>query len=76
MAAAQRSGGPPRGWLARNEKFVRAICLMALYVSAAVFLVAVLAVGGMSIVSGILLGIFVASLCTILLLRRPKPRRS
>jgi hypothetical protein len=50
--------------------------MIAIYVSAAVFLVAILAVGGMSLVSGILLGIFVASLSMILILHGLKRRRS
>ena len=72
----KRSGASPSSWLTRHEKFVRAICMIALYVSGAVFLVALLALGGMSVISGILLGIFVAALSTILTLYALTRRRS
>jgi hypothetical protein len=63
-------------WLIRNEKFVRAICMIAVYVSGVMFLIAVLAVGGMGAVSDILLAVFVVSLSTLVVLYKRKRRET
>jgi hypothetical protein len=57
-------------WLARNETFIRAICLILSYVSAMALLVAIILFGGFTLTAGILLGIFIGSLSMIILLRR------
>jgi len=56
-------------WLVRNQSFIRAICLILTYVSAMAFLVAILLLGAFTLIIAILLGIFVASISVIVLLR-------
>jgi hypothetical protein len=70
------SGASLPKWLLRHENFVRAMCMIALYVSGAVFLIAILLLNGLTLMSEVLLGIFAASLSIILALSRLKRRRS
>jgi MFS superfamily sulfate permease-like transporter len=70
---ARSSAGPANGaptWLGRNQSFIRAICLILTYVSAMAFLVAILLLGAFTLLIGILLGIFIASILIVILLRR------
>jgi hypothetical protein len=54
--------------LLRNEKFVRAMCMVGLYVFGAIFLVSMLAVGVFTLVSLVLAILFLASLAMVLAL--------
>jgi hypothetical protein len=58
----------PTPWLLRNEKFVRAMCMVGLYVFGAIFLVSMLAVGVFTLVSLVLAILFLASLAMVLAL--------
>jgi hypothetical protein len=69
---ARSSARPANGastWIIRNQSFIRAICLILTYVSAMAFLVAILLLGAFTLIIVILLGIFVASISVIVLLR-------
>ena len=63
-------------WLIRNASFVRAICLILTYVSAMALLVAILLLGAFTLLIAILLGILVASVAVIVLLRLKMRLRS
>lgn len=51
-----------QGWVLRNEKFLRTVCLMGVYVFGAMCLVSIFALGTFAFISGLLAGIFLVLL--------------
>ena len=49
------------GWFVRNERFLRAICMISVYVFGAICLISILALGTFAFISGILLGLVLAA---------------
>ncbi len=66
--AASASPRRPAPWILRNEKFVRAMCMVGLYVFGGIFLVSILAVGAFALISVAIAALFLASLVTFLTL--------
>lgn len=76
---SRSSAGSANGastWIVRNQSFIRAICLILTYVSAMAFLVAILLLGAFTLIIGLLLAIFIASVLIIILLKRTTRARS
>lgn len=73
---AQRAGRQkaPQGWILRNERFLRTILLLAVYVFGAMCLVSIFALGAFAFISGVLAGIVVVSLVAVFVLLRLKRR--
>lgn len=71
---------PParRAWIVRNEKFLRTIFMIAVYVFGAMCLVSILALGAFAFISGVLAGMVLLSVLAIVVLLKVKrrPRRS
>jgi hypothetical protein len=62
---------PPRRplpWYLRNEKFVRAMSMIGIYVFGAIFLVSILALGVFTLISLVFAILFLASIVTVLAL--------
>jgi len=55
-------------WILRNEKFVRAMSMVGLYVFGGIFLVSILAVGAFALISVAIATLFLASLAIFLVL--------
>jgi hypothetical protein len=53
-------------WILRNEKFVRAMCMVGIYVFGAIFLVSILVVGVFTLISMALASLFLVSLAIFL----------
>ena len=64
-SASPRQAAP---WILRNERFVRAMCMVGLYVFGAIFLVSILAVGAFALISVVIATLFLASLVIFLTL--------
>jgi hypothetical protein len=62
-------------WILRKEKFVRAMCMVGVYVFGAIFLISILAIGLFTLVSVVLAVLFLASLALFLALWILKRRR-
>lgn len=68
---AQAPSAPPKRpgpWILRHEAFVRAMCMVGLYIFGAIFLVSVLALGALALVSVVLAALFLALLGIVLFL--------
>jgi len=74
LVNGSREGAPsasprrPVPWILRNEKFVRVMCMVGLYVFGAIFLVSILAVGAFALISVVIATLFLASLVIFLTL--------
>jgi hypothetical protein len=69
--ASVAAAAPPAArqhWLLRNEKFLRAISMIGMYVFGALFLISLFALGTFAFISGILAGIFLCSLLMMFVL--------
>jgi fatty acid desaturase len=80
LATDSRHGRPsltarPQPWILRNEKFVRAMCMVGAYVFGAIFLISLLAVGFLTLITLALAILFLASLALFLALWTIKRRR-
>jgi hypothetical protein len=80
LATDSRQGRPtaatrPLPWILRNEKFVRAMCMVGAYVFGAIFLISLLAVGFLTLITVALAVLFLASLALFLALWTFKRRR-
>lgn len=64
----------PQGWILRNERFLRTILLLAVYVFGAMCLVSIFALGAFAFISGVMAGIVVVSLVAVFVLLRLKRR--
>ncbi len=64
-----------RPWIWRNEKFLRAMFMIATYVFGAVFLISIFVLGTFALISAVLAGMFVASLVIILALSTLKRKQ-
>jgi hypothetical protein len=69
------SGAVAQWWALRNEKFIRAMCMVGAYVFGAIFLVSLLAVGVFTFISVLFAAMFLASLATFFALWTLKRRR-
>lgn len=65
----------PSGWFARNERFLRAVCMISIYVFGALTLISILALGAFALISGILLGLVLAAILGIVILLQLKRAR-
>jgi hypothetical protein len=65
----------PLPWALRNEKFVRAMCMIGIYVFGAIFLISMLAVGVFTLISVALAVLFLASAAMVLALWALNRRR-
>jgi hypothetical protein len=63
-----------QAWIARNEKFLRTIFMIAVYVFGAMCLVSILALGTFAFISGVLAGIVLVSVLAIVVLLKVKRR--
>lgn len=63
--------GPPanQSWIARKERFLRALFMISVYVFGVLFLISVLALGAFALATGILLGLVLAAAIGIVVLR-------
>jgi len=75
-SAAQPRPVAPNGWLMRNERFLRAVCMISVYVFGAICLISILTLGIFAFISGILLGLVLAAVLGIVVLMKLKQRRS
>ena len=58
-----------QSWIARNERFVRTVCMLAIYVFGALCLISILALGAFVLITGILLGLVLAAALGIVVLQ-------
>lgn len=58
-----------QSWIARNERFVRTVCMLAVYVFGALCLISVLVLGAFVLITGILLGLVLAAALGIVVLQ-------
>jgi hypothetical protein len=79
-ATVGSSASPTRavqgGWILSNERFVRAVFMISIYVFGALCLISILALGAFAFISGILLGlVLAATLGIVILLKFKRARR-
>jgi VIT1/CCC1 family predicted Fe2+/Mn2+ transporter len=65
----------PRPWIWRNERFLRAIFMIATYVFGAIFLISIFLLGTFALISAVLAGMCLASLVIIIAMSVLKSRR-
>lgn len=66
--SAERSAAAPSSWIARNDRFLRAVCMISIYVFGALCLMSILALGAFALISAILLGLVLAAILGIVVL--------
>jgi hypothetical protein len=66
---------PGGNWIVRNEKFLRTIFLISIYVFGAMCLVSIFALGAFAFISGVLAGIVLMSVLAVLVLLKFRRRR-
>ena len=75
-SAGQDRAMAPRGWMVRNERFLRAVCMISVYVFGALCLISILTLGIFAFISGILLGLVLAAALGIVASMKLRQRRS
>jgi hypothetical protein len=64
------------GWIGRNERFLRTVFMISVYVFGALCLISVLVLGAFAFITGVLLGlVLVAALGIVILLNFRRLRR-